>query len=107
MAYYELVDCVWRSEERWHLDVVIDQEGGDLTWAFCACVPFAHKSDLRTRAYEEGPPVDFTIAGLATPILSPRAVTVLRPVLTEFCEFIPVQVEEHPPGYSILNVLRA
>src|SRR5262245_37154928 len=92
MPHHEVVDCVWRDQERWHLEDVVDENGEDLPWEFCRCVPVVGKRGLRTRVYKDGPPVDFTIGGLATPILSPCALNVLRPALAEFCEFLPVTI---------------
>lgn len=108
MAYCEIVDCVWRGEERWHLDKPESLNGAkSYTEAFTKCEPFAPRVPLRIRPRVPGRAVDFTFAAFDVPVLSPQAASVLIPVLAEFCEFIPVQVEGRPPGYVILNVLRS
>ncbi len=108
MPHYEIVDRVWRGEARWHLEEPESVDGAkSFTWAFTRCQPFEPRVPLRFRIQEEGSVVDFTLAAFDIPVLSPRAVAALTPALTEFCEFIPVEIEGQPPGFAILNVLRA
>ena len=108
MPHYEIVDRVWRGEERWHLDEPTSPDGAKpFTWAFTRCQPFESQVPLRISVDEEGTIVDFTLAAFDIPVLSRRAVEVLSPSLSEFCEFIPVEVEGQSDGFCILNVLRA
>jgi hypothetical protein len=108
MPHHEIVDCVWRGEGRWHLDEPESHDGAkSFTWSFTRCVLFEPRVPLRLSIQEAGPLVDFTLAAFDIPVLSPRAVEALSPILAEFCEFIPIEVEGQPPGFAILNVLRA
>jgi len=108
MSHYEIVDCVWRSKERWHLEEPESAEGAKpFTWTFTQCQPFEPRVPLRIRIQKEGSVVDFTLAAFEIPVLSPRGVFALAPALAEFCEFIPLEVEGQSSGFAILNVLRA
>lgn len=108
MPHFEIVDCVWRSTARWHLEEPESLAGAkSFTWTFTRCQQFEPRVPLRIRVQEAGTVVDFTLAAFNIPVLSPRAIEVLSPALAEFCEFIPVQVEDQPSGFAILNVLRA
>jgi hypothetical protein len=108
MSHYEIVDCVWRGEERWHLEEPASLDGAKtFTWSFTRCQPFALRVPLRIGIQEEGSVVDFTFAAFDIPVLSPRAVEILSSPLAEFCEFVPVEVVGQPSGFAILNVLRA
>ena len=96
---------VWHNEARWHLREPETLDGArPFTWAFTRCVPFEPRVALRARSRSEGTPVDFTLADFDIPILSPKAVDVLAPLVGEFCEFIPVDVEGQEQRYSILNI---
>ena len=108
MPHYEIVDCVWRGDERWHLEEPASLEGAKaFTWSFTRCRPFEPRVPLRIRVQEHGSIVDLTFAAFDIPVLSPRAVEILSSPLAEFCELVPVEVVGQPSGFAILNVLRA
>ena len=108
MPHFEVIDCVWRSKARWHLEEPESPDGTkSFTWTFTRCQPFEPRVPLCIRVQEQGDVVDFTFAAFNIPVLSPRALEVLSPTLTEFCEFTPVQIQDQSSGFAILNVLRA
>jgi hypothetical protein len=89
---------------RWHLGRVFNDEGCDDS-DFTMGRPAQIRSRPIVGLSVPGVPLDFSLTGIAVPVVSARFAKAVKPVVGDDVEFIPTQVGDRH-GYEIMNVLR-
>lgn len=104
--YYDLTDDR-RSQDRWHLRAPVDEQGRAVDpWQFRKGLWLEAPGRIRFPVKPDGGVLDFTLASFAIPIVSGRLKQLLEHLGIQEVQFLPVQVEEHPEPWFILNALR-
>jgi hypothetical protein len=93
---------------RWHLGHPVDVHGLKLNpWQFTEGQEFERQGLIRFPVKPDGVTLDFTQDAFATPVVHDRVVQVFEHLGLQEVQFLPVQVENHPGPYFILNTLRS
>jgi len=104
--YYELTDDM-RIETRWHLRRPVDEHGQKLNpWQFTEGRALESQGLIRFPVRPEGVTLEFTQDAFANPVVHDRVVQALEHLDLQEVQFLPVEVENHPGPYFILNTLR-
>lgn len=104
--YYQLLDDM-RLPGRWLLGSPLDERKNEIDpWQFkdgalleLECVPW-FPLDV------PGSPLDFSWAAFSIPVVHERFAKLFERLHVDGAQFIPVQVEDHPGNWYILNALR-
>ena len=104
--YFDVLDDL-HLPGRWSLGKVSDEGGrtvvpGRLLSGMPATFPGRLEVDVRAA----GKPLDFTFAAFDIPIVNARAATLIRELVPEGVQFLPVVVGGQSEPYFILNTLR-
>jgi hypothetical protein len=93
---------------RWHLESPVDAAGRLVNpWQFREGRRLHVEGELLLPLERPGSPLDFSMTGLAIPIVSGRAASLLERIgLQEEIQLIPARVPGHPEPYFILNALK-
>ncbi len=107
MRYFELNDDV-EIPGRWDLGSPRNQQGEEVDpWQFSSGSPVDIESPLKVPLRAgDGRALDFTEAGVGTPIVSTRIGAVFEEVAPKDVQLIPVEVEAHPGQFYILVCTR-
>lgn len=104
--YYDLRDDR-RHPGRWHLGGPSDARGQELNpWQFFKGRHLEFESSPRLPLDVAGHPLDFSWAAFGIPVVSVRFVQLFERLHIPDVQFLPVQVENHPGPWFILNTLR-
>jgi hypothetical protein len=104
--YYELEDDL-HHPGRWHLRSPMgDQVQRINPWQFFKGTRLKPQERLRFPVRPDGVELDFSLAGVSIPVVSSRFLQVVEHLGPREVQFLPVQVENHPEPYFILNALR-
>ena len=104
--YYELQDDM-RIANRWHLRSPVDERGQDINpWQFDEGDRLEPQGIIRFPVKPDGVTLDFTLGSFSIPVVNSRVVRLFERLGLQEVQFLPVQVENHPEPYFILNALR-
>jgi hypothetical protein len=104
--FFRLVDDV-SFPHRWHLGVPVDSHGLKVdSERFSDGRPLQVKERLKVPVEEAGRPLDFSEAGLGTPVLHVKVASVFAELAPDDVQLIPVDVEGQPDQYLILVATR-
>ena len=104
--YYELQDDM-RIANRWHLRGPVDERGQDINpWQFDEGGRLEPQGIIRFPVKPDGVTLDFTLGSFSIPVVNSRVVRLFERLGLQEVQFLPVQVENHPEPYFILNALR-
>ncbi|RKH56773.1 hypothetical protein [Corallococcus llansteffanensis] len=89
---------------RWSLGIPTDQQGREVDdpWAFKKGQPIPNPGRLRVPIDVPGTAFDFTLAGLATPIVHVRVASLLTELATDDVQIFPVDIAGQPDQFCIL-----
>ncbi|WP_141324495.1 DUF1629 domain-containing protein [Myxococcus sp. AB025B] len=88
---------------RWHLRSPVNLQGQEENpWSFTAGTRIDAPGPLRVPVSRAGRALDFSLTGLAVPIVHVRVATLLTELAPEDVQVIPVEIPGHPEQYSIL-----
>jgi hypothetical protein len=107
MRYFQLRDDM-RVVRRWVLGEPHDEHGQELDpWQFEQGRVLDLRGTLHFRQYHPGDAVDFSTAGVATPVVHGRVASLFaRLGLLEQVQLFPARIEGQDSPYFVLNVLR-
>jgi hypothetical protein len=102
MRYFRLTDDVY-VPGRWHLDNPRDPQGREVDdpWLFTEGRPIPDPGRLRVPMVHPGKPLDFTLAGLAIPLVHGRVADLLAQLAPEDVQLFPVDVEGQSEPFRI------
>jgi len=104
--YYELLDDRYHPG-RWHLRSPVDEHGKKINpWQFDAGRWLEPQGIIRFPVKPDGVELDFSWAAFSIPVVSSRFVRLFERLGLQEVQFLPVQVENHPGPWFILNTLR-
>lgn len=104
--FFELHDDVY-FPQRWHLAMPRDDQGRKVDdWPFRRGTPVHVEGRLKIPVEIAGRPLDFTEAGLGTPIVHVRVASVFAERAPDDVQIIPVDVEGQPDQYLMLVATR-
>jgi hypothetical protein len=105
--YYELMDDR-QVPGRWHLRSPVDAHGQKIDpWQFDGGRWVEPQGTIRFHVRPDGRELDFSWAAFAIPVVHGRVVQLFERLGLQWeVQFIPVQVENHPGPWFILNALR-
>lgn len=106
MRYFQLRDDM-RIQGRWVLGEPLNELGQEVDpWLFEQAQPLSQQGTFRLRQFQPGRPVDFSTAGVATPVIHDRfAALFTRLGIQGEVQLFPARVEGQTDPYFILNVL--
>jgi hypothetical protein len=106
--YFRLSDDVY-VPGRWHLDNPTDQSGREVDdpWLFTEGMTIPNPGRLKIVADRPGKPLDFTLAGLAIPVVHVRVASVFAELAPEDVQLFPVEVQGQPDQFCVLVATRA
>ncbi|WP_426745116.1 DUF1629 domain-containing protein [Myxococcus faecalis] len=88
---------------RWHLRSPVNLQGQEVNpWSFTAGTRIAAPEPLRVPVARAGRALEFSLTGLAVPIVHVRVATLLTELAPEDVQVIPVEIPGYPEQYSIL-----
>ena len=101
--FFDLFDDM-SVPRRWVLGELMDAQGRELDdpWQFRAGCAVRVDERLKVSVEVPGRALDFSFAGMGTPIVHVRAASVFAELAPEDVQLIPVDVEGHPEQYLIL-----
>lgn len=96
------------SPGRWHLDNPTDGGGRELddSWQFTDGRPVHIPGRLKVPVEQPGRPLDFTLAGLAIPIVHVRVASVLTELAPADVQLVPVDIDGQPDQYLLFVATR-
>ncbi|MFP2907196.1 imm11 family protein [Pyxidicoccus sp. 3LFB2] len=96
------------SPGRWHLDNPTDSEGRELddSWQFTDGRPVHVPGRLKVPVEQPGRPLDFTLAGLAIPVVHVRVASVLTERAPADVQLVPVDIDGQPDQYLLFVATR-
>ncbi len=104
--YYDLRDDRYHPG-RWHLRSPVDEHGQKINpWQFDEGRWLEPQGLIRFPVRPDGVELDFSWAAFNIPVVSSRFVQVFERLGLQEVQFLPVQVENHPDPWFILNTLR-
>ncbi len=104
--YFELSDDVYIAG-RWQLGSPVDEHGQEVSpWQFTKGHPVHVQGRLRVPLEEKGRPLDFTLAGLDTPVMHVNVASIFAELAPNDVQLLPVDVEGQPEQFSILVATR-
>jgi hypothetical protein len=106
MRYFQLRDDM-RMQGRWVLGEPLDELGQEVDpWQFEQGQALTPRGLFRLRPFQPGRAVDFSTAGVATPVIHVRFADLFaRLDIQDEVQLFPAQVEGQTDPYFILNVL--
>lgn len=100
--YFDLSDDVYVAG-RWQLGSPVDEHGQEVDpWQFTKGHPVQVQSRLRVPLETKGNPLDFTLAGLDTPVVHVKVASIFAEMAPNDVQLIPIDVEGQPEQFSIL-----
>lgn len=100
--YFRLTDDV-AVPGRWHLRSPTDSMGQDVDpWRFTNGTPILEPGRLRLPLARAGTALDFTLTGLAIPVVHVRVASVFQELAPEGVQVFPVEIQGQPDQYCIL-----
>jgi hypothetical protein len=103
--YFDLSDDIYAAG-RWHLGSPVDEHWREVgPWQFTKGDPVQPRR-LRVPLEKEGKPLDFTLAGLDTPVVHVKVASIFAELAPNDVQLLPVDVEGQPEQFSILVVTR-
>lgn len=104
--FFELDDDMY-IPHRWHLAVPRNAEGDKVDDSlFMLGEPVHMPNRLRIPLESPGTPLDYTEAGIGTPVVHVRVASLFSKVAPDDVQLLPVDVEDHPDQYFILVATR-
>jgi hypothetical protein len=105
--YYRLLDDV-TLPGRWELGIPLDASGNEVEdpWMFRVGRPVSPQHALLVPVDQPGTPLDFSLAGFSTPVVSARVATVFSDLATRDIKLVPVDVQGQAGPYAILVAAR-
>ncbi|WP_309889556.1 imm11 family protein [Archangium sp.] len=104
--YYDLRDNRYHPG-RWHLRSPVDEHGREVSpWQFTKGRWLEQQGLIRFPVKPDGVELDFSWAAFNIPVVSHRFVQLFERLGLQETQFLPVQVENHPAPWFILNTLR-
>jgi hypothetical protein len=104
--YFDLSDDVYVAE-RWQLGSPVDEHGQEVDpWQFTKGHPVQVQGRLRVPLEAKGIPLDFTLAGLDTPVVHVKVASIFAELAPNDVQLLPVDVEGQPEQLSILVATR-
>lgn len=106
MSYFQLRDDM-EIQGRWVLGEPHNEPGREVDhWQFEQGQPLTARGTFQLRQFQPGRPVDFSTAGVATPVIHGRfAALFARLGIQDEVQLFPARVEGQNDPYFILNVL--
>ncbi|MBN1207851.1 MAG: hypothetical protein JXB05_23505 [Myxococcaceae bacterium] len=97
-----------RNPGRWILADPVDESGQEVDpWQFRKGRQLDLRGTLKFTQHHPGSALDFSLAGMAIPVVHGRVVTLFERLgLQQQVQFFPAQVEGQSDPYFVLNVLR-
>ncbi|XXF78217.1 hypothetical protein P2318_00225 [Myxococcaceae bacterium GXIMD 01537] len=92
----------------WALGIPTDVDGREVKdpWVFKRGKPLPELGRLRLPIDRPGRAVDFSLAGIGTPVVHSRIASLLSELAPSDVQFLPVEIEGQTDRYSIFNVTR-
>jgi hypothetical protein len=104
--YYDLRDDRYHPG-RWHLRSPVDEHGQKINpWQFDAGRWLEPQGVIRFPVRPDGVALDFSWAAFNIPVVSSRFVQLFERLGLQEVQWLPVQVDDHPGPFFILNTLR-
>jgi hypothetical protein len=104
--YFRLVDDVY-VPGRWHLRSPTDLQGREVDpWAFTDGTPIPNPGRLRIPVDRPGKPLDFSLTGLAVPVIHVRVAAALTELAPGEVQLLPVEIQGQPEQFCILVATR-
>jgi hypothetical protein len=105
--YFKLSDDVY-VPGRWHLRSPTDSQGRELEnpWIFNKGRPIPDPGRLRVPVDRPGRPLDFSLTGLAIPIVHVRVASLFTELAPDEVQTFPVEVQGQPDQFCILVATR-
>ncbi|MDY7231323.1 imm11 family protein [Hyalangium rubrum] len=104
--FFRLADDV-HVPHRWHLDTPIDPQGRKLRdWDFKRGAPVQVTGRLKIPIEVEGRPLDFSEAGIRTPVVHVKVAAMLAERAPSDVQLIPADIEGQPDQYLVLVATR-
>lgn len=93
---------------RWYLGEPTDPHGHEVDdpWQFITGHPVNIEGHLKLPLFEAGRPLDFSMTGLSTPVVTAKVAAVFSELAPRDVQFIPVEVETQSEPLSILVCTR-
>lgn len=107
MRYFRLFEDLY-IPGRWYLDTPVDGNGREIgTWVFTDGQVVSVVEPLRVALYRPGKALDYSAADAgAAPVVHPRVASVLQSLAPGDIQTFPIQVEDQPERYVLINVTR-
>ncbi|NTX54680.1 hypothetical protein FJV41_11625 [Myxococcus llanfairpwllgwyngyllgogerychwyrndrobwllllantysiliogogogochensis] len=100
--YFRLTDDV-AVPGRWHLRSPTDSSGQEVDpWRFTNGTPIPEPGRLQLPVARAGKALDFTLTGLAIPVVHIRVASVFLELAPSAVQVFPVEIEGQPDQYCIL-----
>ncbi|NMO21359.1 hypothetical protein HPC49_30045 [Pyxidicoccus fallax] len=92
----------------WALGIPTNLDGTEVEnpWMFKKGTRLDAPMRLRMPVARPGSAVDFSLAGIGTPVVHTKVASLLEELAPDDVQFIPVEIEEQPEQFSILVVAR-
>ncbi|MBN8467289.1 hypothetical protein JYJ95_12255 [Corallococcus exiguus] len=105
--YYRLLDDV-TLPGRWELGIPLDANGDEVEdpWVFREGRPVPQQQELLVPVEHPGTPLDFSLAGFSTPVVSARVAAVFSELAAQDIQLVPVSVSGDAGPYAILVATR-
>jgi hypothetical protein len=92
---------------RWHLAMPRDGQGRKVDdWQFRRGTPVSIEGRLKIPVEIAGRPLDFTEAGLGTPVVHVKVASLFAELAPDDVQILPVDVEGHPDQYLMIVATR-
>ncbi|NVJ05900.1 hypothetical protein HUW63_11730 [Myxococcus sp. AM001] len=100
--YFRLTDNAY-VPGRWHLRSPTDSQGEEVDpWVFTNGVPIPEPGRLRIPIARAGKALDFTLTGLAVPVVHVRVASLLMELAPDGVQSFPVEIQGQPEQFRIL-----
>ena len=105
--YFRLLDDI-TLPGRWELGIPLNALGSEVDdpWAFREGQPVPLQHSLSIPVEHSGMPLDFSLAGFSTPVVSARVAAVFSELAAQDIQLVPVAVQGHEEPYAILVATR-
>ncbi|WP_375744335.1 hypothetical protein NR800_05875 [Corallococcus interemptor] len=93
---------------RWELGIPLDAGGREVEdpWMFREGRPVSPQQEMLVPVEHPGTPLDFSLAGFSTPVVSARVAAVFSERAAQDIQLVPVDVQGHEGPYVILVATR-
>ncbi|RKG89612.1 hypothetical protein D7W82_06420 [Corallococcus sp. CA049B] len=105
--YFRLLDDI-TLPDRWELGIPLDAGGREVEdpWMFREGRPLPPQQELLVPLEHPGTPLDFSLAGFSTPVVSARVAAVFSALAAQDIQLVPVDVQGHEGPHAILVATR-